>query len=80
MTQKKVTRFQRLIDKELKGTGLEYRFECGPKHRKLFIEGKMVLVFSHGANAQGDILNIKSHIRRALERKNADQGRTLSRA
>ena len=77
MSRAAPTRYQRLIEKDLKRAGLAYRIECGPKHRKLFIEGVLATVFSHGANAGGDILNIKSHIRRALDRKNADKGRPV---
>lgn len=65
------TRIQRLIEKEIKKSPvkLDYRFENGPKHRKLFIEGKMVMVFSHGANENADIARIRSFVRRAAEEK-----------
>lgn len=77
MSKMRVTRIQRLIERELEGTGLEHRVECGPKHRKLYIEGAMVMVFSHGANESADVNRIRSFIRRALERKNANSGRPV---
>ena len=80
MTQKKVTRVQRLIDKMLRDTGLDYHFKCGPRHRKLYIEGQMVLVFSHGAEANSDLNDVRSIIRRAQERKDANSGRPLPRS
>ena len=62
------TRIQRLIEKEIRKAPakLDYYFENGPKHRKLYIEGKMVMVFSHGANESADIARIRSFIRRAV--------------
>jgi hypothetical protein len=65
------TRIQRLIEKAIKDAPvkLEYRFENGPKHRKLFIEGKLVMVFSHGAKETADLARIRSFIRRAAEEK-----------
>ena len=73
------TRIQRLIEKEIKKSPvkLDYRFENGPKHRKLFIEGKMVMVFSHGACARKDIDKVKSLVRR---KQDADHGRAVPRA
>lgn len=78
MTQKKVTRAQRIIGKMLQESGLEYHFKCGPRHRKLYIEGTMVFVFSHGSQANNDLDHVRSYIRRAQERKNANSGRPVS--
>ena len=55
---------QRLIFKALDDAGLNYHVEIGKKHRKLYVEGKMVFVYSHGANVSKDIHQIKSLIRR----------------
>ncbi|PZQ95173.1 MAG: hypothetical protein DI533_20190 [Cereibacter sphaeroides] len=65
------TRIQRLIEKEIRKAPVKlvYHFENGPKHRKLYIEGKMVMVFSHGANENADIARIRSFVRRAVEEK-----------
>lgn len=35
----------------LKEAGLTYRLENGSKHRKLFVEGKLVAVFSPGGGS-----------------------------
>lgn len=65
------TRIQRLIEKEIRKAPVKlvYHFENGPKHRKLYIEGKMVMVFSHGANENADIARIRSFVRWAVEEK-----------
>ncbi len=71
MSKMRTTRIQKLIEKEILKAPvvLAYRFENGPKHRKLFIEGKMVMVFSHGPNENADIARIRSFVRRAVEEK-----------
>lgn len=74
----KVTRIQRLIQDALKATPLDWSIDGhGAKHRKLYIEGKMVMVFSHGEGDSRDIERVRSFIRRAMERRNADPIRAV---
>ena len=74
MSKTRVTQLQRLIAAALDNAGLAYRVEIGKKHRKLYVEGKMVMVFSHGACARKDIDKVKSLVRRAQD---ADHRRTI---
>lgn len=74
MSKTRVPHLQRLISAELTAAGLEHHVEIGKKHRKLYVEGKMVMVFSHGACARKDIDKVKSLVRRAQD---ADHRRTI---
>lgn len=67
MSKTRITHLHRLIAAELQADGLDYRVEIGKKHRKLYVEGKMVMVFSHGACARKDIDKVKSLVRRTME-------------
>lgn len=58
------TKMHRLVTDTLRDSGLSWRIDIGKKHRKLYIEGKLALVFSHGAHQQHDLNQIKSIIRR----------------
>lgn len=69
MSKTRVPQLQRLIGAALDAAGIDYHVEIGKKHRKLYVGGKMVMVFSHGACARKDIDKVKSLIRR---RQDAD--------
>lgn len=74
----KVTRIQRLIQAALRETPLSWSIDGhGRKHRKLYIEGRMVMVFSHGEGDSRDIERVRSFIRRAMEKRNADPVRAV---
>lgn len=74
----RTTGFQRQIEREFAGTGLDYRIGAtGKKHRKVYIDNRMVMVFSHGACCSRDLRLVKSIIRKAIEAKNADHPRPI---
>lgn len=78
MSRVRTTKIHRLITRALASSGLDYRIDTtGKKHRKLYIEGRMVMVFSHGACGSKDIGLLNSFIRRAQEAKNADHPRAV---
>ena len=84
MSKTRVTQLQRLISAALDKAGLACRVEIGKKHRKLYVEGKMVMVFSHGACPRKDIDKVKSLVRRIQEHEpstaRSDGRRESSRA
>lgn len=56
---------------------LPWKIDYGPKHKKLYIDGQMVQVWSHGANARLDEKALKRTIKKAIEY--AHNQRTLRR-
>lgn len=58
------TKMHRLIGEALEKTGLRWHIHSGKKHRKLFIEGRLAMVFSHGAQQNHDFGQIRSIVRR----------------
>lgn len=54
---------------------LPWHVDYGPKHKKLFIDGRMVQVWSHGANARLDEKALTRTIKKAIE--NANHQRTI---
>lgn len=64
MGARRTPKNQREIERMLKQAGLPYTIESGQKHRKLFVRGEMVLVFSHGAHSNNDLRQITSLIQR----------------
>lgn len=73
MSKFRITNFQRVLQNLLRDTDLDWRIENGKKHRKLYIEEEMVMVFSHGPCTHNDMDRVRSFIRRAKEAKNADR-------
>lgn len=66
----KPNRAEREIVAAVKSAGLECSVETRSKHRALYVEGKLAMVFSHGANAGNrDMGHVASIIRRAKEVK-----------
>lgn len=45
---------------------LPWKIDYGPKHKKLYIDGQMVQVWSHGANARLDEKALKRTIKKAI--------------
>jgi len=67
MSQIRPTRFQRRIQRALDEAGLEWNIVSGKKHRKLYVGGRMIMVFSQGTAESRDIERVRSFIRRAQE-------------
>lgn len=59
-----MNKLQRDVVSLLRKTNFSYRVEIGKKHKKLFVEGKLVMVFSHGASAEKDVGHLKTILRR----------------
>lgn len=74
MSQVRVTRFQRRIQRVLDEAGLDWSIVSGKKHRKLYVGGRMIMVFSQGTAESRDIERVRSFIRRA---KDADPVRAV---
>lgn len=69
MSRMRKSRVYRTIEKELKRSGLRWQIIPGSKHHKVYIEGELVNVFSHGHvhDHDGDAV-IRSIIRKRQER------------
>lgn len=68
----RVGKVEREIRQALKDTGLVWRIEIGGSHRKIFLEGMMIAVFSHNEGSEhgggSASKNIFAKIRNAAKR------------
>lgn len=67
MSQMRPTRVQRSIQRALDEAGLDWNIVSGKKHRKLYVGGRMIMVFSQGTAENRDIERVRSFIRRAKD-------------
>lgn len=58
---------EREIEDALRATGLPFEIRNGKKHKKVFLAGKLISVFSHGNSAR-DTDRLMSNFRADLRR------------
>ncbi len=66
----KPSRLERNVRDFLKGQSLPWEIRLGGKHHKVYIKGKMVMTFSHGAQSSRDIVLLKSIVRKITDADN----------
>lgn len=69
MSKTKANNCERYIARLLKKTSLTWSVDTVGKHRKLYIEGEMVLVFSQGPTKAFDMGRLRNLIRRKQDEK-----------